>query len=304
MRVGVVGAGALGLLLTAGLIQAGARVVLVARGPSLDAVNRDGVVVLDGVSRQSLRPEAASAQMEILSECDVVIIATKLYDLAQVAAEIALHIGRGTALVSVQNGVSAPYLLADLVGADRVVAGVSYLGGNLTAPGVVERKSTAGLSVAALAPSAQGAAAALAALSVPGTLGITVTPDIRGEMWRKFALFCGLGAVACLARQPIGVLIGDSALRTQVRAAIAEVVALGRAEQIAFSHDAVDRMVEGCARFAPETRLSTLDDLLMGRRLEVPWLQGYVAARAQALGLDCPINNLAAACLIAQDPGA
>lgn len=58
MRIAVIGAGAIGGWLTAGCIEAGAKATVLARGASLEALQRDGLRLDDGEKQKRYRVEA------------------------------------------------------------------------------------------------------------------------------------------------------------------------------------------------------------------------------------------------------
>lgn len=141
MRYVVLGAGAIGGAVGAGLHRAGRAVVLVARGAHLDALRRDGLELRAPARSERLAIPVAGAPGEIgLGAGDVVLLATKTQDvpaaLEAVAAAVDPVDAGGPALVCLQNGLEAPRMA--LRRFERVYGAMLMLPTAHLDPGVVE----------------------------------------------------------------------------------------------------------------------------------------------------------------------
>ena len=104
MKICIYGAGAIGGWIGAGLAQAGERLNVVARGATLEALQRDGLSLMRGDVRTRV-PVNAVADPEALGVQDLVVIAVKAPALAAVAERIGPLIGRDTIVLVAMNGV-------------------------------------------------------------------------------------------------------------------------------------------------------------------------------------------------------
>src|SRR5438093_287118 len=84
MRFAILGAGAIGAYVGAALARGGADVVLIARGPHLEAMRRDGVTVLSPRGDFHADVEATD-ELDAVSDADVVFIGLKAYSLPELA---------------------------------------------------------------------------------------------------------------------------------------------------------------------------------------------------------------------------
>ena len=103
MRVGVVGAGAIGTWLGAALARSGHDVALVARGAHLDAMRRGGVHVT-GSEDYTVAPLVTSEAEEI-GPVDAVLLCVKAHDQAAAGGAVGALLGPDTAVVAAQNGI-------------------------------------------------------------------------------------------------------------------------------------------------------------------------------------------------------
>ena len=104
MRIAVVGLGAMGGLIAAKLIQANHEVCALARGETLAAVSRRGLVVEQDQAKNTYAIRA-SDQPEILGSQDLVIVSVKAPALPGLAASIARLRGQSGMVLTAMNGV-------------------------------------------------------------------------------------------------------------------------------------------------------------------------------------------------------
>ena len=95
MRAVVLGAGAIGGWLAAGLARAGHDVGVLARGASLAALRADGLVLCEGDRRESFRVAAAD-DPTALSGPDVLVLGLKAQDLPGALPLVRALLGPGT----------------------------------------------------------------------------------------------------------------------------------------------------------------------------------------------------------------
>src|SRR4051812_13238042 len=107
MRYGVLGAGAIGAYLGARLAQSGADVVLVGRGALAEAASREGGVWLQKpFGAKVLVPITMTQDLTRLSAVEVLLVAVRSCDTAQVAGQVSAVLPSTATIFSMQNGVS------------------------------------------------------------------------------------------------------------------------------------------------------------------------------------------------------
>ena len=289
------GAGGIGSYLGAVLARAGASVTLVCRGAHLEAIRARGLELV--TPRETFRVRLAAIERPE-GEHDVVIQAVKLYDLAASSRQMLPMVGGSTLVVPVQNGVTAAEEVGAIVGAGKVAGGTLFINAHAVAPGVVQSRGEVNTVVLGeLDGRSSARVSALGKALASAGVDARVSADIKAEQWRKFVPVAGLSAIACLSRQPIGPVREDPELRELYRRAMQEVADLARAKGIALEPDIVERMLAVASRYQYDARVSMLEDLEAGKRLELDWLSGYVSREAARLGVPAPFHDMAYACL-------
>ena len=190
MRIGIVGAGELGTVYGARLLEVGEDVVFVARGDRLKELKErginaagSGVAVTKGLTATDEPVEAGV--VELLLFC------VKTYDLEEAAIHIRPMIGDETVVVPVQNGLYAPDRLVCILGPNSVVGGVAMRGIQI---GELDGQITERIRRVAETLNRAG-------------FGAEIRTDIRVALWEKYLMACGASVVA--AASPVHRLQGN-----------------------------------------------------------------------------------------------
>jgi 2-dehydropantoate 2-reductase len=303
-----VGPGAIGATVAAGLTEAGWDAAVLARGASLDAL-RAGPLRLtdDGREREvALRAVADPAER---APVELVLVCVKSFDTAAAGAAIAPALAPGAVVLSLQNGVDNPGVLARACPGAAVGGAAVYLGCQRLAPDRVVRRPSrdpaTGRLRDLLAGGGRGAPGeALAA--VAAAIGVPCRVDERYEeaLWTKLVANASLNTVTALGRARVGAVFADPPAVELMLALGREVVAVARAAGVAVAEDAAEAYVaDARRRLPPDGGTSTLFDLEAGRRLERDALLGAVVRRAERLGVPVPSGRACDALLRLLDPG-
>jgi len=145
----IIGAGALGSLLAYLLHRSGAVVSLVEKDPAIVKAIRSGGLRVEGVSGPETVPVPVAPAVDVKAKPDLVLAVVKDHEAAGAAETIKPCLGPRTVVASIQNGIGIEQVLADALGAERVVAGTTNLSATLLAPGHVLHTSWGDTAVAA-----------------------------------------------------------------------------------------------------------------------------------------------------------
>ena len=104
MKICIYGAGAVGGLMGARLTHAGHEVSMVARGPHLDAMRENGLVLHSRGEEFRVTPNCSDDPAD-LGPQDYVIVTMKAQTLPAAAGGIASLLGKETAVLTIQNGL-------------------------------------------------------------------------------------------------------------------------------------------------------------------------------------------------------
>jgi 2-dehydropantoate 2-reductase len=296
MKIVMMGSGGVGGYYGARLLQAGHEVAFVARGAHAQAMRKKGLRIRSelGDAHLSVRVIDDPAQA---GPTDLAVIAVKLWDTEDAAKAVARV--PGAAVVSLQNGVDKDDVLSAAVGRDRVLGGVTHIGAVIAEPGIVAQtgklqRVTLGELDGSRTPRLQAAVEAFR------SAGVETIPsdDIIRVTWEKFVFLTALSGMTALTRKPIGEVRAHPATRAMLLDALREAVALARAEGARLDESFAQKQLDVVDTLPPAMLSSMAQDLLRGRRLELPWLSGAVVRRAEKRGILVPTHQAIYAALV------
>jgi len=294
VKIGVIGAGAVGGYYAARFALAGHDVAVVARGAHLKAIQSHGLAVRTGSGVVTAQVRANENATEI-GACDLVLFAVKTYDTATALPLLPLLTGPSTTVLTLQNGVDSPDQAAAVVGPAHVLGGAAYIATAIAAPGVIEQTGVHDRVVFGEVFEPEGKVSGRAAMIRDAFIAAGVEADAHSDarvpLWEKFVYLAPFAGLTGAARQPIGPLVGRKESAALLERAFAEVDALARAEGVPVAPDLLSRIRAYVGSLPSSTRSSLLIDLQAGKRIEVDALQGTVVRRARALGVDVPVMD-------------
>jgi 2-dehydropantoate 2-reductase len=299
VRVGIIGAGALGSVIGGSLAEAGNDVLLVNRNRAhVDAINRDGLTIrADGKDRAVAIRAAIPA--EVGDPADLVIVLVKSFHTAEAVREAIGLVGPNTTVLSLQNGLGHEDILIGLVGRDRVIAGKTYVGGIMFGPGHViagvdGKETIIGELDGRISPRIERIAATFEAAGMK----LVVSRNIMGAMWDKLLVNIATGALSGITRLAYGGLYAVPELEVAAMAAVAEAIAVAKASGIALEtvHPR-DAWVKAGSGLPPEFKASMLQSLEKGSVTEVDFINGAVVRAGAKAGVPTPVNATLVACV-------
>jgi len=267
MRYLVLGCGAIGGTVAAGLVRDGHDVLACDADPAVvKAINADGLRIEGPVERFTAHP-AAIGPDELPARIDVpVLVAVKQHHTEAVAALLAGRLAGEAFVVSLQNGLPAPALAAAAGPGGLVQACVNF-GADVTAPGVVLRGNRGTFKVGELDGTASPRVAALAA----DIADAEATTQVMGFVWGKEAYGAMLFATA-VGDLAIHEVFADPAYQPLLLAVAREVLAQAPVRPLALDGFDPDDLEGSLARLADFNRRSAKShsgiyrDLMVRRR--------------------------------------
>jgi len=305
VKIAIFGAGAIGGLLGVRLAQAGADVTFIARGPHLAAMQANGVTLVSGGERITVRPRCLADPAEAGVQ-DYVIVTLKAHGLPPAAPQIARMLGPHSVLVTGINGVpywyfyglDGPYRdrrvesvdpggrLWDILPPSQVIGSVVYPAAEVSEPGVITHtygdRFTLGEPDGSRSPRIEALSKALIAAG----LKAPVRPRIRDEIWVKLWGNLAFNPLSALTMATLDRITGDPALRAVCRAMMLEAKSVAEALGVRFGID-VDKRIEGGSEVG-EHKTSMLQDLERGRPMEIDALLGAVVELGEMVGQAMP----------------
>ncbi len=302
LRVGIIGAGAIGTALAVRLGTHGHDVSVVARGVRRVAIEVDGLVLHEGGERIVSRPRVAC--VDDLDDRDLVIVAVKSGALPALLPQLAPVLRRDALLMPAINGLPWWYfqgeggpleglslqatdrggVLKTLFRAEQIVGCVVYSRATMLPTGEVSVGGQQELNVGAiggrpdLMPLVEGFARA--------GIAMTLEPDIRKAMWRKLIRNAATNVVSALTGATLEQMGRDGAI-TRVITDIATEVA-GLAARVGRPVDPELEELVAVLHQAGPFATSMLQDVRAGREPELDSIADAPLELAAKVGYAMP----------------
>lgn len=307
MRICVVGVGAIGGLLAARLRIAGNDVSVLARGKTLAAIESGGITLVepDG-SRQVATGFHASEDPGALGAQDLVLLAVKAHQVADVAGEIPTLFGDETVVLTLQNGIPWWFfhkfpgdfegrrlssldpdgLLERAIPADRVLASIAYPAAERDAPDVVRLVEGDRFPVGELDGEMSPRAKAVAGVLSEAGFTSKVMRDIRSHIWVKAWGNLAFNPISALTGATLAEMVNFGPSRDLAARMMTEAAAI--AERLGLRlRLSVDQRIEGAGKVG-DHKTSMLQDVEGGRPLELQALVGSFVELGRLTGVDTP----------------
>jgi 2-dehydropantoate 2-reductase len=303
VRIGVIGAGAVGGTIAALLDRVGHLVEVTARGDQLAAIRESGLRLDGGWGTHTARI-AASETLQVQPE--LVFLCTKAQD-APDAIEANAALLAGIPVVVVQNGLAGLREATRLLPASECVGALALYATSYLSPGRVTVTTPANTYLGA-GDGPPPASAIDAARILDTAMPAFAIDNFTGAQWTKLLVnqINALPAITGLSAQQT---LGDRRLRAIMTASLQEATRIGYARGIRYGSiqgldDRLLRVVARAPRWAAQAvpllmkrRMgttpnpgSTLQSIRRGQLTEIDYLNGAVVQEARAAGQDAPIN--------------
>ena len=306
MKIVILGAGALGTVLGAHLARAGEDVTLIARGQRAAYLQKHGATITGLVDFTVPVPVVTDPSQ--LHDADVLIVTVKTYDMAS-ALQSVKHLDVAS-VASIQNGVLKNEQLAQTFGSDKVLGAMAAFSGAVLPTGTVRFTVNQGLYLGELPEGTSTRVQTLGDTFARAGIMVQVTPFIQSFEWAKYLAFLSWMAPAVLTRLETYKFLQEARTASIVAAILHEMTQIATTRAVVleditffptktFSQLAFDDLVrqlqqmgDALASQAPLHKISTLQDVEQGKRLEVEETLGYAVRQGVELGIPTPTMDV------------
>jgi 2-dehydropantoate 2-reductase len=309
----IAGAGAIGAYIGALMSRQGGEVVLFARGPHYRAMKENGVRVQSADDDFVVRPEIVD-DLEKAGKADVVFLGVKAHSLPDLAPRLRPLIGESTIFVSTQNGIPWWYFqkhggeldgasleridpggaISNVIEAGRVIGSIVYFATEVSEPGVIHHIEGNRISLGEPDGSRSDRIRALADSLVKAGLRAPITTRIRPEIWVKLLGNMSFNPISALTGATLAAIARDPDVFVLVKNMMLEAQEVANRIGIEFPIT-IEQRIAGAEKVG-EHKTSMLQDLEMGRPLELEALVGSILELGVRLGIDMPHTRTVYAC--------
>jgi 2-dehydropantoate 2-reductase len=287
-KVAVLGAGAMGAYFASRFFDTpGFTTVLVARGPRLEKLKKDGLVVNGSpYFIPAIHPDEAG------SPADLIIVALKHNHLEEAVHDLDHLVGSSTTILSVMNGLESEEYIGSIHGMDRLLYTISVgidairLGNRIiySKPGkhyFGEAKNPA------ISPKVRRVQEAFDRAGIAHE-----TPqDMIRMLWWKFMINVGMNQASAAMRAPYGVFQTSADARALMEALMLEVITLAKVMGVNLAYQDIEDWYHFLNTLSPQGKTSMLQDIEAKRKTEVEIFGGKVVELGITHSVPTPVNQ-------------
>lgn len=295
MKIAIVGAGVLGTIFSSLFEKCGFDVTLIeVMAERIDLIRREGLSLTmpDGsVAKTAPRITANPGQV---GHCDVVMVCVKGYHTKSAIDSAKPMIGPSTMVLSVQNGLGNLETIAQAVGEEKVVGGITAHSGMPISLNEVRYVGGLGplLVVGPLGKTAPAPFDAFVDRLKNSGLMVECVDDIQKVMWKKLIANVSTNCIAAITGLTGGKAVEHEPTVKMIGELACEVAAVAKAKGLSFP-ELDDPLAFALKAFAStkDNKVSMLQDIEAGRPTEIGSLNEVIAAEGDRLGVPTPFNK-------------
>lgn len=298
MRYLILGSGGVGSYYGVRLIEGGHKVVFVARGKHLKAIQKrglkvshDGFLFHDYVDARELEDIKKSEFLKI----DAILLLTKSISTKEIATYLSsvLNKKKMPYIISLQNGVENEEILCKYFPKDKIIGGLSRkIGAHVVKYGVIKSTGKVETIVGLLKETDKNKIfiEKLVKEFCACSLHTQKSDDIKLELWKKLIINNGVNAICALLKIKTGVLMNDKKLSNIVYNLMKETAQAGKIKGVHVDEKQINSMFNLIKNFN-SIKPSMLVDRENKRGLELDEICGIVIKSCKKQGLDAPYTK-------------
>lgn len=299
-HVGVIGAGAIGGQLAALLARQGVKVTITARGANLEAIASRGLS-LTGATGESHASVQAVESLDEAEPVDSIVLTVKANDTVEAIRQNS--VAKSRPVLVIQNGLGAHERLAELVGHDRIAAGISTTAANSLEPGRVHVTASGRLFIGG------NERERFTSLLSPAVPQVSAIENLVGAQWTKLIINM-VNAPPAVVGTSVQDAVANPHVRRVITLSMREACRIGLASGVRFASlqglsptlvrlvasappaigEILPRRMAAAMGSVPNLG-STQQSLRRGKPTEVDLLNGAVVEAAKAVGRSAPVNG-------------
>jgi 2-dehydropantoate 2-reductase len=292
MKIAIIGPGAMGCLFAGALSRKGQEVWILDKDPKrASEINKEGLSC-EGVSGSWKAMVKATVDPKDINDPDLAIICVKTYDTKSAAVSAKALLGPNTSVLTLQNGIGNIELISEVVGAEKVIGGVTNLGATLLGAGKVRHAGKGETVIGRLDGSITVDLRDIREVFNKCGFETRISRDIKNFLWSKLVINVGINALTAITRLNNGKLLDYEPSHKILKMAVNEAVKVAKRKRIKLSYEDPLTKVEAVCEATANNVSSMLQDVLKKKRTEIDAINGVIIRYAEELGIPAPTNAM------------
>ena len=293
MRIAIIGAGAMGGLFGGYLAKAGNDVTLIdVRREAVERMAADGLRIDDKSGHSQIVRVSAETDPGKVGQVDLVLVFVKcMYTEAAVRSAGPL-LSSQTMVLTLQNGWGNASRIADIVGKERLLAGVTYHSSTVLGPGHVQHTEPGATFIGELDGKISQRLKRIGEVFNTAGIEVTLSENVIKEIWSKLLLCVCTLPTSALLRFASGQLIEHQGTLELMRSLLHEAVVVAKMQGVDFDEEKYWEYTTDSFKRYPGSKASMLQDVENRRRTEIDVINGAIVEAGKRQNVPTPFNSV------------
>jgi 2-dehydropantoate 2-reductase len=291
MKIGVLGAGAMGQLFGGRLQLSGNEVHFIDAAPAtIQALNSRGITV-ESEGSASHTPVRAGTAADFTEALELIIVFTKSFHTEAAVASVRHLISETTFGLTLQNGLGNADILAGAFGPDHTLAGITDFPADLEQPGHIITGPGGKVRVGTWTEAEHPFLQELVDVLNKAGLNATAEESIQEPVWEKLAFNAALNTLSAVTGQTVGQIGASAPARELVARVVDETISVAETQGVQLSVERIDAALVNAYKHAGDHKTSMLQDREARRRTEADYIGGAIVRLGELSGVSAPVLN-------------
>jgi 2-dehydropantoate 2-reductase len=242
------------------------QVYFIGRGQHLKAIQQHGLNLITDKEEFFCFPNIATDNIRHIPTPDLYLLCVKGYDLDNAVASISKNIHTDTIILPLLNGVDIYDRIRTNLQQAIVSPACVYVSSSIEKPGTIRQRGAEGHIIFGKDPKHLSYNYEYL-IEFFNEMGISNTwyDNPYPAIWKKYIFITALSLMTAYARKTLGEVLGDDKLKSMTENIMKEVVLIGKAKNIDFEQDIVEKTIQKAKNFPYESKTSFQRDYEKGK---------------------------------------
>ena len=290
MKIGILGAGAMGCLFGGSLILGGSDITLFLRNKSKkNYLNKHGLRIKLNNKKHTVYPKALSVNEK---GCfDIIMVFTKTNDTISALSKIKKSIDSKTVLMSLQNGLNNQTILAQFVKMSKVIYGTTMAPADLISPFEVSSHGTHNTEFKPAGKFSYKHADYINTQLNKVGFNSAINQNVDETIWQKVAFNSAMNSICALIEKTPNYIASDPKFENLAKCTAEETCSIAKLCGIRINVDQVKKTIDFSCKEHGNHKPSMLQDIMAKKRTEIDSLNGAIVKLGLNLKFSTPLNN-------------
>jgi len=238
-------------------VSRGMQVFYVGRGKHLEEIQKHGLHLITDKATFRCIPNIATNKVRHMPTPDIYLLCVKSYDLEGALRSIAKNIHKDTIILPLLNGVDIYERIRSRLKQGIVLPACVYISSSIIMPGTVRQRGPAGHIIFGKDPYYPDRKyPALTLFFKQMGISHTWSQNPYSAIWTKYVFIAAFSLITAYSGKTIGEVLSNKKLKQMTESVMQEVVLVGKAKQVDFDRDIIEKTIRKAGEFPYETKTS------------------------------------------------